>query len=86
MHELHCSKLNNQKKQSDNNIPTASANKVGATAIKPTVKSDKIKKNPIENAKTDDFDELLEMFQKSNNVCNFKGNQFLIEEFIEEKI
>ena len=76
MHELHCSKLNNQKKQLDNTVPSTSSTTVGATSIK-TAKNDKIKKNPIENAKTDDFDELLEMFQKSNNVCNFKGNKQL---------
>ncbi len=33
----------------------------------------KVKKNPIETAQTDDFDELLDMFKKSNDECGFKG-------------
>ena len=67
MHELHCSKLYTKAQAS---IKTPPPN---TTPSQKPKSNDKIKQNPIINAKTDDFDELLEMFQKSNDVCNFKG-------------
>ena len=69
MHELHCSKVSSIKKESQQLLAKSSDLKVK------TAKNDKIKKNPIENAKTDDFDELLELFQKSNDVIHRKKFQ-----------
>ena len=43
-----------------------------------TTLRDKVKKNPIETAKTDDFDELVDMFAKSNSICSFKGCKVLV--------
>lgn len=81
MHELHCSKMNRKKPVVEE--PQASAAASASTLIseKPNKKekNDKIKKNPVESAKTDDFDELLEMFQKSNNTCSFKGCKVLVK-------
>ena len=31
------------------------------------------------SAQTDDFDQLLDMFQESNNVCSFKGCKVLVK-------
>ncbi|CAF0704160.1 unnamed protein product [Brachionus calyciflorus] len=77
MHELHCSKVYSNldlepKLELKNEPKTKGSQSTGA-------KSSKIKKNPIENAKTDDFDELLTMFQKSNDVCNFQGCKVLVK-------
>ena len=76
MHELHCSKLKPRDAVEStgacaaaSGTTTASKGATSAT-VKPAVKIDKIKKNPIESAETEDFDELLDMFTKSNNVCN----------------
>ena len=74
MHEMHCSKINAAK--------VKEVHKVKNEPAKPTpkssaAKSSKVKKNPIETADTDDFDQLLEMFQKSNDICNFKGCKVL---------
>ncbi|RNA28636.1 DNA-binding SMUBP-2 [Brachionus plicatilis] len=72
MHQLHCSKLHSnldvEPKQEVSNKKTAGSGK-----------NSKVKKNPLETAKTDDFDELLEMFQKSNSVCNFQGCKVLVQ-------
>ncbi len=74
MHELHCAKINGsiQKKE----IHTEKKLKEPATTVKVSASS-KIKSNPVITAKTDDFDELLDMFQKSNDTCCFKGCKVL---------
>ena len=66
MHEMHCQKV-------QGNNANAKQIKSEKPATTKASKNTKVKKNPVEDAKTDDFDELLEMFQKSNDVCNFKG-------------
>lgn len=71
MHEMHCSRVNAAKAQELNKPKDEPAKPKSAAA------KSKVKKNPIETAKTDDFDELLEMFQKSNDICNFKGCKVL---------
>lgn len=77
MHELHCSKIHfnlDNEENKDELKKNISTNK----SIK-TNKNTKLKTNPIETAKTNDFDELMEMFQKSNNVCIFKGCKVLVQ-------
>lgn len=94
MHELHCSKIRvrsggeqagagasataSSKSASLSASSKAEAGAAAAAAVKP-VKNDKIKKNPVESAQTDDFDELVGMFQQSNNVCSFKGCKTLVK-------
>jgi ATP-dependent RNA/DNA helicase IGHMBP2 len=79
MHELHCSKINKKQVNNISSSACASSTSTNFNATTSKTKNDKIKKNPIENAKTDDFDELLDLFQKSNNVCNFKGCKVLVK-------
>ena len=77
MHELHCSKINRKVVEGAVGGPLTSKSVPETT--KDRKKDEKIKKNPIETAQTDDFDELIEMFQKSNNVCNFKACKVLVK-------
>ena len=82
MHELHCSKINNRISLPSSTAMGAVGGYAAAAALPTTVKpirEEKIKKNPIEKAQTDDFDELIQMFQTSNNVCNFKGCKVLVK-------
>lgn len=76
MHELHCDKIS---RESD---PKAKKGDLqgerGACAI-PLIPASKIKKNPIQATNTDDFDELLSMFEDTNNVCNYKGCKTLVK-------
>ena len=78
MHELHCSKVHSDLDVETKPSKSESKSKGAESSAGPS-KSNKIKKNPIENAKTDDFDDLLEMFQKSNNVCNYQGCKVLVQ-------
>jgi len=73
MHELHCTKVNKELK-----LQSSTLNEKGACAIE-TKLDTKIKKNPIQTSNTDDFDELLNMFQDTNNVCNYKGCKTLVK-------
>ena len=73
MHELHCNKVNKDLKPK-----ISDSNEKGACSIEPKLDT-KIKKNPIQTSNTDDFDELLNMFQDTNNVCNYKGCKTLVK-------
>ncbi len=66
MHEMHCAKVTKKIEKPS----------VESKEVKITVAS-RIKANPITTAKTDDFDELLEIFQKSNDTCSYKGCKVL---------
>ena len=83
MHELHCSKINRKVAGAEGGGGaiggTAAKSDTSAAAKDRKKPNEKIKKNPVEAAQTDDFDELVEMFQKSNNVCNFKGCKVLVK-------
>ena len=73
MHELHCTKVNKESKPK-----IIDYDEKGACSIEPKLDT-KIKKNPIQTSNTDDFDELLNMFQDTNNVCNYKGCKTLVK-------
>lgn len=75
MHEMHCSKITAQKKQQQHE--ESSSKKPGKSSS--DLKKEKLKKNPIESSKTDDFDELIDMFRKSNDVCNYTGCKTLVK-------
>ena len=82
MHELHCSKLQPKKISNEETAKGSAKSTTTATSsltYTVTNKKEKVKKNPIETAKTDDFDELLNMFQKSNSVCNYMGCKVLVK-------
>ena len=80
MHELHCTKINKTMISDDKNkLDVACGGGIEPSASKSSSKNEKIKKNPIMNAQTDDFDQLLDMFQESNNVCSFKGCKVLVK-------
>jgi ATP-dependent RNA/DNA helicase IGHMBP2 len=84
MHELHCLKQQTRKQPVDTVLASGSkkSSSVAASSEKTytaVTKKDKVKKNPIEAAETDDFDTLLDMFQKTNNVCNFVGCKTLVK-------
>ena len=70
MHELHCSKV---KKQAEAAAAKVEANSKGAP------KDEKIKKNTLAAIDKDDFDELINAMQNSNNVCNFVGCKVLVK-------
>lgn len=72
MHEMHCAKIN----RTEAKAPVVEQVKAKGEKKKPAKVSaapSKVKKNPIETAQTNDFDELLDMFKKSNDECSFKG-------------
>jgi ATP-dependent RNA/DNA helicase IGHMBP2 len=75
MHELHCTKVS---KESELKLKNNVLNEKGACGIAAKLDT-KIKKNPIQTSNTDDFDELLNMFQDTNNVCNYKGCKTLVK-------
>jgi ATP-dependent RNA/DNA helicase IGHMBP2 len=80
MHELHCAKI--YKPLLDNNEQQKkpkSDNKEKAAASSSAKKDLKVKKDPLSDMKSDDFDDLLNAFQKSNNVCNFIGCKTLVK-------
>ena len=81
MHEMHCSKINSRTEQhvvleASKKVDQSKKATMDTTA---TTTTSKVKQNPIEAATTNDFDELIELFQKSNNVCNFKGCKTLVK-------
>ncbi len=82
MHELHCTKVT--KKAADVEASANKSKQSGAASNERTYTAvatkDKVKSlNKIKDAKTDDFDELLDLFQQSNNVCNFVGCKTLVK-------
>ena len=77
MHELHCAKV---QREAELKAKNSNSSEKGACGTSNPVKLDtKIKQNPIVTANTDDFDELINMFQATNNVCNFKGCKTLVK-------
>ncbi len=80
MHELHCTKINKTMISDDKNKLDVAGGVAASSNFKSSsIKNEKIKTNPIMNAQTDDFDQLLDMFQESNNVCSFKGCKVLVK-------
>ena len=80
MHELHCTKVNRTMVDASLQTSKSSSNDKSSLAqAKTLTKNDRLKKNPILQAQTDDFDELLGMFTQSNNVCCFKGCKVLVK-------
>lgn len=72
MHDLHCSKISKAA-----SVAVEADKKSGNN--QPKEKINKIKKSQVESAKTDDFDELLNLFQTENSVCKFKGCKTLVK-------
>jgi hypothetical protein len=79
MHELHCTKINNKNMIINDKNKLDVASGIAEPSTSKETKKEKIKINPIANAQTDDFDQLLGMFQESNNVCCFKGCKVLVK-------
>jgi ATP-dependent RNA/DNA helicase IGHMBP2 len=75
MHELHCVKVSKLESDMKSKGACSSSNSDSFA----TKKDSKVKRNPIEITETDDFDELINMFQKTNDICNFKGCKTLVK-------
>jgi ATP-dependent RNA/DNA helicase IGHMBP2 len=69
MHELHCSKVNNDTVKSK----LASSSMGEKSQPKKEKAASKLKVDPIKNATTDDFDELVDKFARSNTTCFYRG-------------